>query len=173
MRTETRKERYNKKITNSKTYPISLCAINFRIDDNLGYLIRTAACFGASCINVIGSIPERKRIFNSSGSLIDYVKINQFKTPRDFLNKMKETKTKIICAELVQEAKSIYNYNFNFDNNICLVVGNETSGIPADILNVAEKVYIPMPGFGFCLNTSQAANIILFEATKQFEMRLN
>jgi len=26
-----------------------------------------------------------------------------------------------------------------------------------------------MPGVGFCLNTSQAANIILYEATKQYD----
>jgi len=29
-----------------------------------------------------------------------------------------------------------------------------------------------MPGVGYCLNTSQAANILLYEAVKQFEGRL-
>ena len=52
---------------------------------------------------------------------------------------------------------------------MCLVVGHEESGIPIEILRNSEVVNIPMPGVGYCLNTSQAANILLYEAVKQFD----
>ena len=41
MRREiTRRQRYDNKLKTAKRYPISLCAINFRVDDNFGYLVR-------------------------------------------------------------------------------------------------------------------------------------
>jgi tRNA(Leu) C34 or U34 (ribose-2'-O)-methylase TrmL len=52
------------------------------------------------------------------------------------------------------------------------VVGNESTGVPIEILLNSEKIYIPMPGVGFCLNTSQAANIVLYEAVKQYKNAL-
>jgi len=51
-----------------------------------------------------------------------------------------------------------------------LVVGNEQAGIPTEILARSDVVYIEMPGVGYCLNTAQAANIILYEAIKQYEI---
>ena len=95
MRTETRRQRYDKKINNAKTYPFSLCAINFRVDDNFGHLIRSAACFGAERVYVVGYVPERSEIKSSSGSLIDYVEIIQFSTPQEFWNTVKKSKLKL------------------------------------------------------------------------------
>ena len=168
-REETRRHRYDKKFQNAKKYPISLCAINFRVDDNLGYLVRSAACFGAERLYVVGHVPERSRIKSSSGSLIDYVEIIQFSTPSEFLAHTTKEKAYLIAAELVEEARPLSTYSFAFNRPVCLVVGNEQSGIPPEILRNSDVVYIPMPGVGFCLNTSQAANILLYEAIKQYE----
>ena len=88
MRLETRRQRYDKKLKNAQKYPISLCAINFRVDDNLGYLVRSAACFGAERLYVVGHVPERSRMKAPSGSLIDYVEIEQFSRPSEFLTQM-------------------------------------------------------------------------------------
>ena len=168
MRTETRKERYDKKLKNAKKYPISLCAINFRVDDNLGYLIRSAACFGAERLYVIGHVPERSRIKASSGSLVDYVEIVQFSKPSEFLTHMAIQGIQVVSADLVEEARSLTSYNFNFTRPVCLVVGNEEVGVPGEILANGDVVYIEMPGVGFCLNTAQTANILLYEAVNQY-----
>ena len=168
MREETRRQRYDKKLKTAKKFPISLCTINFRIDDNLGYLVRSAACFGAERIYVVGHVPRRTRLKASSGSLIDYVEIIPFATPRDFLAYAKSKKIQIISAELVEGARPLSSYAFGFNSNICLVVGNEQSGIPSEIIQNSDVIYIEMPGVGYCLNTSQAANILLYEVTKQY-----
>jgi len=168
MRAETRRQRYDNKLKTAKKYPISLCAINFRIDDNLGYLIRCAACFGAKRLYVVGHVPERRRIKASSGSLIDYVEIIQFTTPRDFMDHAKSEGLQIVSAELVEGARSLSTYAFDFNRHITLVVGNEHSGIPSEIMANSDVVYIEMPGVGYCLNTAQAANILLYEASRQY-----
>ena len=168
-RSKTRRERYDNKKNNAKSYPISLCCINFMHDGNLGYLARAAACFGAKSIHVIGSIPDRKILNSLSGSLYDYVEIKQYINPMSFLDYAKSQDINLISAEICEDSISLFAYKFNFDRHICLVVGHEELGIPVEILRNSEKIYIPMPGVGFCLNTSQAANIALYEAIKQYE----
>jgi tRNA G18 (ribose-2'-O)-methylase SpoU len=168
VREETRRQRYDSKLKTAKKYPISLCAINFRVDDNLGYLIRSAACFGAERLYVVGHVPERSQLKASSGSLIDYVEIIQFATPRDFVEHAKNTRIQIVSAELVEGATPLPFYNFSFNSHVCLVVGNEESGIPSEIIQNSQVLYIPMTGVGYCLNTSQVANILLYETVKQY-----
>ena len=169
MRAETRRERYDKKLAAAEEYPISICAINFRVDDNLGYLVRSAACFGAKRLYVIGHVPERRHLKSSSGSLIDYVEIEQFKRPSEFLTRMHMEGIQVVSAELVEEARPISTYNFNFDRPLCLVVGNEQVGVPTEIIQKSDVICIPMPGIGYCLNTSQVANILLYEAVRQYD----
>jgi tRNA G18 (ribose-2'-O)-methylase SpoU len=168
VRIETRRQRYDKKLTTAKKYPISLCAINFRVDDNLGYLVRSAACFGAERLYVVGHVPERADIKASSGSLIDYVEIIQFDSPRPFLDHTKKEGIQIVSAELVEGARPLSSYNFNFDSPVALVVGNEQSGVPSEIISNSDVVYIEMRGVGYCLNTAQTANILLYEAIRQY-----
>ncbi len=166
----TRRERYDDKKRTANTYPISLCCVNFQHDGNLGFLIRSAACFGAKFLHVIGTVPPRNSLNSLSGTLYDYVKIIQHSTPTAFLSYINSNKIKLISAEICEGSIPIDAYSFNYNSDVCLVVGNESSGVPIEILLNSERIYIPMPGVGFCLNTSQAANIILYEAVKQYNM---
>ena len=170
-RDKTRRERYDDKKRLAKTYPISLCCINFQHDGNVGYLIRSAACFGAQSIHVIGSVPDRKVLNPLSGSLYDYVKIKQYSSPRDFVDYTKNEDIKLVAAEIDRDSKPISSYKFHFSRPICLVVGHEESGIPIEILQNSDIVHIPMPGVGYCLNTSQTANIMLYEVIRQYELQ--
>ena len=172
-REKTRRQRYDSKLKTAKKYPISLCAINFRVDDNLGYLVRSAACFGAERLYVVGHVPARSHIKASSGSLIDYVEVVSFSTPRDFVDYAKSEGIQIVSAELVEGAKPLSSYIFDFNRHVCLVVGNEESGVPSEIIQNSDVIYIPMPGIGYCLNTSQTANILQYEATRQYDSILN
>lgn len=171
FRNETRRDRYNKKKNSSSKLPIEVCTVNFKEEVNVAFVLRSAACFGAAAVNVIGSVPKRKTLATRSGTVQDYVPINQFSNPHEFLQYCKNNHIKVISAELDPEAVSIHKYNFKNDlvdfKKICIVVGHEQIGIPADILNNSQKIFIDMPGIGYCLNTSQAANIFLYEATKQ------
>lgn len=169
MRDKTRRQRYDEKKRYADTFPISIVCTNFQHDGNFAFLIRAAACFGAECIHVIGHVPPRSDLYAQSGSLYDYVKIEKHVSPAAFLDYAKSNKIRLVSAEIFKGAKPITSYSFNFDSPLALVVGNEGLGVPPEILHNSEIVYIPMPGVGFCLNTSQTANIILYEATKQYQ----
>ncbi len=169
MRNETRRQRYNNKLNNAQKYPISIATINFICDENLAYVVRTAACFGLTDVHVIGAIPEFKEMRRYSGTLNEYVQIHQYNNPHDFLVAMKNKGMKLVSLELCEGSTNLENYSFDFDDHICIVTGNETTGVPVEILNNSEKIYIPMDGVGFSLNTSQAANIAVYEAVKQYK----
>ena len=169
IRELTRKQRYAKKISSSVILPVELCAVNFHVDQNLGFLIRAAACFGVQKINIIGSLPDRSKLNALSGSLRDYVRLEKFKKPEDYLNYVEKTQKPIISAEISKTSKSIFSVDFNSIGAFHLVVGNERSGVPTPILLRSTSVYVPMPGVGFCLNTSQAANVFLYEVSKQVQ----
>ncbi len=172
MRDKTRRERYYEKLAISETFPISVATVNFKHEVNLAYTVRAAVCFGIEEVCVIGSHPRRKIINELSGSLFDYIKIKYFSSPNEFIRYSKEKDTKLISIELpsdTMDACSITDYNFEFSKPICLVIGNETTGVPSDILFNSDIVFIEMYGAGFCLNASQACNIALYETTKQFK----
>ena len=170
-REKTRRERYENKKNTAKTYPISLVTINFKCDGNLAYLLRAAACFGAECVHVIGVLPPRSDLNAQSGSLYDYIEIKQHKTPCEFLDYAKDKEIRLISAELCENSKPISSYALGSHKHFAVVVGHEELGVPVEILQHSDKVYIPMPGVGFCLNTSQAANIMLYEMVNKYEYR--
>lgn len=166
-RKETRLQRYSKKIVDAKYLPVELCTVNFSFEENLGFLIRAAACFGVSKINVIGSVPQEKYLKKYSGSLNKFVRIQQFLNPLEYLSYAKKTKYPIFCAEISDTARSIAGFDFSCFSNFHLVVGNEFTGIPEEIRLSSTELFIPMHGIGYCLNTSQTANIFLYEISSQ------
>ncbi|HIE83269.1 MAG TPA: TrmH family RNA methyltransferase [Dehalococcoidia bacterium] len=166
----TRRERYSEKLADTVLLPVELVAINFSFDENLGFLVRAAGCFGASCVSVIGSLPDRSKIKASSGSLVDFVKLRQYKNTFSYLEDAKARGLKIVAIELCDKAVDLSVHQFDFGVPTALIVGNEQIGIPGDVIAAADDVLkISMPGVGFCLNTSQAANIVLYEYSRQWE----
>lgn len=171
MRDETRRERYDRKLQSSIQLPVSFVAINFDFDDNLAFLIRTAACYGARSIFVIGSIPPRSVLNPKSGSLYDYIELKSFSNPGEFLRFSRLHGINLISAEISERAHNLYNYKFNFLQHTAIVLGHETTGIPVEIANNSEHVFIPMPGPGFCLNTSQTGTAMITEYSRQYFSR--
>jgi tRNA G18 (ribose-2'-O)-methylase SpoU len=168
MRDHTRRQRYDQKNKDSLRLPVSFVTINFDYSDNLAYVIRTAACYGARNIYVIGSIPPRKFLNPKSGSLYDYVNLTAFKNPSSFLKYSRDNNIDLISAEITDSSVSLYDYQFNLNRRIGIVLGHETTGIPVEIALNSTHVYVPMPGPGFCLNTSQTGTAFITEYSRQY-----
>lgn len=169
-RSQTRTQRYDSKRQTARTLGVSICTVNFGCDQNLGYIIRAAACFGAEAVHVIGSVPDRKFLNPLSGSLTDYTRIHQHSNPHEFLEAARDLDLNLVAAEIADGSVPIDQYKFHAGRS-CIVVGNEHTGVPAEILAHADIVHIPMPGVGFCLNTAQVGNIMLFEYNRQLSIR--
>lgn len=170
-RGETRRERYHRKAKTALTMPISVATINFDKEANIAYVVRAAACFGAFEVCVIGNTPSRDIMNDLSGSTYDYIKFRRFANTSDFIEYSRKNEIGLITFELPDEnfpSGPINEYKFDFSKRHCIVVGHETVGVPVEIIAISTRIYIPMPGFGFCLNTSQTANIAMYEAARQY-----
>lgn len=167
-RAETRRQRYEEKSKTAKTMPVSFCAVSFGIDENLALIIRTAACYGAESVMVIGSVPDHAFLRPRSGTTVDYVKVLQFSTPHDFLEHCRERGYNIVSAELCDGATDINNYLFNTDKHTVIVMGNEYTGVPAEVVHHSDPVYIPMNGPGYSLNVATTGAVFLNEYQRQF-----
>jgi len=162
-RPRTRKQRYNSKLEKSESLGLSLVTINFMFEDNLAFLIRSAACFGVDNIYVIGSIPHRSKLKSKSGSLFDYLNIKTFANPSSFLSFSREKGLNLISLEISDSSESLYDYSFDFTKDNALILGHETVGVPVELLLNSDQIHIPMPGVGFCLNVSQAGTVTMSE----------
>jgi tRNA G18 (ribose-2'-O)-methylase SpoU len=167
MRSETRKQRYSAKSHSAICYPLEVSTVNFRCEENIGYLIRAAACFGARAVNIIGDCPPPAVLRELSGSTSDFLTIRKFSNPHDLLEHCAAYGMRVLSAELHPDAASLHSYAFDIKTPTCIVIGNEKTGVPVDILLNSEIIAIPMPGVGFCINAAQAANVILYEYTRQ------
>lgn len=166
-RSETRRQRYEKKKMQANIMPMSICMVNFGIDENVALTIRAAACYGAESVMVIGSIPDYSFLRPRSGTTVDFVNIKQFSNPSDFLKYARENDNHIVSAEICDGAHDINDYRFPMDKKVIIVMGNEYTGVPAEIILNSDPVFITMNGPGFCLNTMQTGVVFLNEYSRQ------
>lgn len=149
-------------------YPVQVACVNFSVDGNVAYLMRALACFGGEIFHIIGKVPPENELKRLSGGHSALVKVIQHRNPVDFIEWVYQNGAYLVCAELTDNAESIYTAEIPMDRTVIFVVGNEMEGIPTEISFRAHKtVYIPMPGKGFCLNTSQTGNVLLYEYARR------
>lgn len=166
-RKETRKDRYAAKSATAQTYSYVPVCVNFHCDGNVAFVIRSAACFGAKEVIVIGSLPEPNELRRLSGGMCELIKIRTFSNTHEFLEAARNENAAIVSAELNDEAVNICDFSFDLTRTTYLVSGHEQIGVPAEILQHSQAVFLPMPGAGFCLNTSQCATVMMYEYVRQ------
>ncbi|MCF8011374.1 MAG: RNA methyltransferase [Clostridiales bacterium] len=133
---------------------------------NLGTIIRTSASAG---VNGLVLLPGTVDLYNPK--TLRSTMGNVFKQPvvrvqRDELLEKVILEKMNIVAGLPGIGKPIFDVDLT--GRVAIVVGNETSGIQKDILNLAShKVYIPMFGDVDSLNVAAAAGIMLYEINRQ------
>ena len=167
-RPESRHDRYEAKSASAKRLPVSVVTVNFMCDGNLGFIIRAMACFGSENLHVIGSVPSPAELSRLSGGLNRYTTIHQHKYPTDVVKFARDNDMYLVSAELTEQSISVHNTILPQNKQILLVLGHEETGVPTEMLHQSDLiVHIPMPGVGYCLNTSQTGNILLYEISRR------
>lgn len=175
MRTMTRRERSLAK--KAQTLPLEVACINFAHDSNYLSVVRSAVCFGAQKVHLIGSCELPNKVKRAtSGTTLDFIETVQHSSPREFLDYCEKNAAKPIALELPEDcglySEQLNNYEFmvNRPSNHILITGHETHGIPTELLYYwnTDIVHIPLPGQAHCLNTAQALTVALYEFTKQY-----
>jgi len=136
---------------------------------NLGAIIRTAECGGASAV----IIPERRAVHlteavgKSSAGAIEHLPVARVTNLASFITELKKRNVWVIGVE--SSGTTAYN-KFDFRGATALVFGGEGGGLHRLVRERCDAmVSIPMHGKVSSLNVSVAVGIVLFEAIAQRE----
>ena len=136
---------------------------------NVGAIWRTAEAAGVSKIFLTGYTPapvdrfglERKDVAKTALGAEKIIPWETRKNINGLIKELKEKKFTIVAVE--QSPKSIDYKKVKIKNKTAIILGNEVTGLPANILKNCDIVAeIPMKGKKESLNVAVAAGIFLF-----------
>jgi 23S rRNA (guanosine2251-2'-O)-methyltransferase len=141
---------------------IRLLAHNVRSLWNVGSFFRTSDSMNIEKIYLTGytGIPPRREITKVAIGAEDFVPWEQFENPLDILMTLKKEGWSLVALEITPDAVDVVDYLPQ--DNVCLIVGHELTGVPPEILSLCDAVVmIPMLGQKESLNVAVAAGIAL------------
>jgi len=143
---------------------IVLVCAPLRSNVNLSRMVRTASCCGLSRIIVCGK-PKIDREIARDGA--DQVRLEPHRTLPPVLRELKADGFQLVGLE--QTTGSVEIYDFRFVRRTALVVGNERTGLDAEILRLLDRVVeIPVYGLPYSYNVASSADMALYEYCRQF-----
>jgi tRNA G18 (ribose-2'-O)-methylase SpoU len=133
--------------------------VNILYDNNAGNIIRSANAFGASEIILYG---HKKFDRRSSVGTEFYSHFRHLKYVEDLSLVFKEY-DEIVAVENVEGAESLENFEWQKGRKTLLVFGQESSGIPQEVLEGChKKVQIEQIGSTRSLNVAVAAGVVMY-----------
>jgi len=158
-------------INKVKRAPIYVVLNSIRSSYNVGSIFRTSDGAMIEKLYLCGytPFPPNKQVLKTAlGSTKSVI----WEHVEDTIKVVKNMKNKgiKICA-LEQTSKSIPYYNLNKNNfPICLIVGNEITGVSQDLINLCDfSIDIQQFGIKQSLNVAVAYGIAVFELRKIFD----
>lgn len=151
------------------TFPITLICDNITNALNIGSLFRIADAFGVKELIFCGEhIALGGKITKTSRATEKVVKHRVNTSTVNVVSELKASGHYIVSLEITTNSKPIHEFNFPKSQAIVLVVGDENFGVSDAILKLSNAIiHIDMFGQNSSMNVVQAANIALFEITKQ------
>ena len=142
------------------THKFGICLYMPDMPQNLGVIIRTAACleFPLHIIKPLSFSMTDKRF---KGAVMDYIDQCEIVNHDDWNNfeKYCDTNNKRIVLATTKTNNSFYNYSFS--NSDIILFGKETAGVPQEIhKKVIEKITIPINQKTRSLNLATSVSII-------------
>ncbi|HXU35819.1 MAG TPA: 23S rRNA (guanosine(2251)-2'-O)-methyltransferase RlmB [Blastocatellia bacterium] len=134
---------------------------------NLGAIVRTAECGGASAVIV----PERRAaqiteaVAKTSAGAVEHLPVARVTNLASFIEELKKHNVWVVGVE--GSAAMAYT-EFNYSGASALVFGGEGHGLHRLVRERCDAVVsIPMHGKVTSLNVSVAVGVVLFEALRQ------
>ncbi len=134
---------------------------------NLGAIIRTAECGGASAVIV----PDRRAahvtdaVAKTSAGAVEHLPVARVTNLASFIGELKKREVWVVGVESSGE---IAYTAFDYRGALALVFGGEGSGLHRLVRERCDVIVsIPMHGKVTSLNVSVAVGVVLFEAVRQ------
>lgn len=144
---------------------------NIRSSYNVGSVFRTADAVGAEKLYLCGITPGPKDKYGRVNQKLAKVALGaeksvlyeHLKSTAGLINKLKKENYKILALEQHKKSINLFEFKTVKKFNYALVLGEETKGLPAGILKIADKILeIPCVGKKESLNVSVAFGIAAY-----------
>lgn len=140
---------------------------NLEDPHNLGAIIRTAECAGATAILLPkdNAIPINSTVHKTSAGAVSHARLCRIGNVAQTIERLKKHGIWVVGTD----AKAKKNYTeFNFTMNCCIVIGSEGKGM-RDLVKKScdELISIPLLGKTSSLNASVSAAIVMYEVVRQ------
>lgn len=159
----------------AKKFPLYVLLDNIRSMYNVGSIFRTSDSIMIQKLFLTGytPTPEKKEVRKTALGSTESVEWEYHKNPIDLIKKLKSSGIKIVALEITDES---INYTEIPQDifPICLVIGNEITGIQNEILELCDlAIELPMYGIKHSLNVAVAYGIAVYELRRKWEMNEN
>lgn len=149
---------------------VVVCA-PLRSNVNLSRIVRTAGCLGIRRVIACGTARVIEKIARSGADADDAgacdVAVEVRRTLPPVLHALRNDGYQLVGLEQTTGSQSLFE--FRFERNTALVVGNERAGLDEASLAAIERVVeIPLFGKPHALNVATAAAMALYEYCRQF-----
>lgn len=162
------------KIESVEKLPVYVLLNSIRSSYNVGSIFRTSDGAMIEKLYLCGytPTPEKKEVAKTALGAQNSIKWEYIKDPKELILDMKKKGIKICALELTD--KSIPYHRFtHLDFPVCLIVGNEISGVSQDLIELCDfSLEIPQYGIKQSLNVAVAYGISIFELRKVFDLKL-
>lgn len=140
---------------------------------NLGAIIRTAVCagFDAVIVSQRRSVLCSATVEKTSAGAINYIDIIKVNSLSNAVEILKKSDFWVIAAEATGK-DNYFEVDYS-DMNFAIIMGAEHAGVSRTLIKQADfLVKIPMFNEFNSLNVSNAASILIYEATRQIMQKI-
>jgi len=156
-------------INSYKRNPIYVLCDNIRSIFNVGAIFRTSDGAFIEKLFLTGytPYPPRKEIEKVALGSTESVPWEYHKDPVEVVRSLKDNNIKIAVLEITDSKNFIWNIEEK-DFPLCLVLGNEISGVSKEIIELADTSFeLPMLGMKQSLNVSVAYGVAVYEMVRK------
>ena len=152
-----------KKDLEKNSFPYAVLMENFVGDFTIGSVLRSCNALGGSEMYYYGKKKYDKR---ATVGTYHYTSMKNISNFEDLL-KLKEKYVFVALENNVEDSQSIYDYNW--DANSLIIVGEEGKGISEETLSICDKfIFIPQYGSVRSMNAAVAASIAMNDYVSKF-----
>lgn len=132
---------------------------------NLGAILRSAYCTGVDGVIMTtkNSAPLGAVALKSSAGLAEHMEIQQVPSLAVALEQLEKAGYSVYLAALGGKNA----LSCTFDLPLCVVIGNEATGISKQVLRVGTQIMLPQKQADVSYNASVAAGVLLFMISSQ------
>lgn len=154
-----------------KKLPVYVIVNSIRSAYNVGSIFRTSDGAMVEKLYLCGytPTPEKKEVTKTALGSQDSIDWEYVDDAKELVLKLKNEGIKICALELTKDSTPYDEIKFS-DFPMCLIVGNEITGVPQELLDLCDATLeIPQYGIKQSLNVSVAYGISIFELRKIFD----